>query len=107
VWQLPHRIKHGRVVSARAADRADCVGILAHKAIGRNRLPRAGISGSDRAISERESIEHSRGARHKATREAYAFLMPTLSRMRMNGQTFQQIATALNSDGHTTTTGKP
>ena len=46
-------------------------------------------------------------ARHKAAREAYSFLMPTISEMRTNGQTFQQIAKALNSNGHTTTTGKP
>ena len=46
-------------------------------------------------------------ARHNDTREAYGFLLPTISEMRTNGQTFQQIATSLNSNGHTTRTGKP
>jgi len=46
-------------------------------------------------------------ARHKAAREAYSFLMPSIRTMRQKGHTFDQIASALNSEGHTTRTGKP
>jgi DNA invertase Pin-like site-specific DNA recombinase len=46
-------------------------------------------------------------ARHKATLDTYAFLMPTIRESRTNGQTFQQIADTLNANGHATRSGKP
>jgi DNA invertase Pin-like site-specific DNA recombinase len=56
---------------------------------------------------QRKASQAAAVARHKATREAYSFLMPTIREMRTSGHTFDRIATALNSEGHTTRTGMP
>ncbi|MDA1012945.1 MAG: recombinase family protein [Planctomycetota bacterium] len=45
--------------------------------------------------------------RRKSTREAYSFLFPTIIEMRDGGESFRAIANRLNTDGHTTTRGKP
>ena len=42
-----------------------------------------------------------------AADEAYADLLPMMQRLRSDGQTLQQIADTLNSEGHTTRRGKP
>lgn len=47
-------------------------------------------------------------AAHKAAADsAYADLLPMIQQLRGDGQTLQQIADALNAEGHTTRRGKP
>lgn len=46
-------------------------------------------------------------SRAAAAREGYAFLLPTMRKMRQEGKTLQAIADALNAEGHPTRAGKP
>lgn len=46
-------------------------------------------------------------AHRAAADEAYADLLPMIQQLRGDGQTLQQIADALNAEGHTTRRGKP
>lgn len=45
--------------------------------------------------------------RSRQARKAYSFLEPLIGELKQQGATFQQIADRLNSDSHTTRTGKP
>lgn len=59
-----------------------------------------------RAIGAAKGREVSAEVRTKAAAEAYADLLPEMQQLRADDKSFQQIADALNDQGHTTRRGK-
>lgn len=53
------------------------------------------------------AVAKASAARTAAAKEAYAFLVPTMQRLRVEGASLEAIAEQLNAEGHTTRTRKP
>ena len=63
--------------------------------------------GREHLRGTKKAIAASAKARTQRTRQTYAFLMPTLKQMRLEGKTMDEIAVWLNNNGHTTSSGMP
>lgn len=60
-----------------------------------------------RALGQERAVKAATLARQTATSDCYAYIIPEIVRMRSEGQSLAAVASALNAEGHTTSTGKP
>lgn len=60
-----------------------------------------------RALGQKRAVKAAAVARQAATIEVYAYILPEIQRLRAEGQSLAAVASALNAEGHTTSTGRP
>jgi DNA invertase Pin-like site-specific DNA recombinase len=63
--------------------------------------------GREHRRGTRQAIAASAKKRRERASQAYAFILPDLKRMRLEGKTMDEIAEWLNAHGHLTTVGTP